>query len=152
HQMMSVVAHLQCIYIAYLCICLFTDSFIFIFIDFVFRTKLTLYSLEDAFMMRKGDDSVFGKHACPPYVCPESLQEEANYSGKAADNILNSKIQRCKFRLPDTLASRARCLIQNILQLDPSKCLTAQEILDNPWFSYDDQIVPDLSYITDSKT
>ncbi|XP_017542437.1 tribbles homolog 2-like [Pygocentrus nattereri] len=145
------------------------------------RTMLTLSNLEDAHMMEKGDDSVYGKHGCPVYASPEGLRAEGKYSGKAADvwslgvalyiilvgrypfsdsnsNMLFNKIQRCKFSLPDTLSPKARCLIQNILRLDPTERLTAEDILDHPWFSSlssqkvwrsmfyqdDDQMVPEF--------
>ncbi|XP_072546306.1 tribbles homolog 2-like [Salminus brasiliensis] len=146
------------------------------------RTSLMLTSLEDASVMDKWDDSVYGKHRCPVYYAsPEGLLAEGKYSGKAADvwslgvmlytilvgrypfsdsnsSVLFRKIQRCRFSLPEFLSPKARCLIQSILRLDPSERLTAQEILDHPWFSSpnsqkvwrsmflqdDDQMVPEL--------
>ncbi|KAI4905450.1 hypothetical protein NFI96_028080 [Prochilodus magdalenae] len=174
HQMASAVAHCHNNNVVLLDLKLRT---------FVFknqeRTMLALSKLEDAYMIENRDDSVYGKHGCPVYVSPEGLLGKC--SGKAADvwslgvmlytilmgsypfsksdsSILVSKILRCKFSLPETLSPKARCLIRSILHPDPSERLTAQEILDHPWFSSpnsqkvwrsvfyqdDDQMVPDI--------
>ncbi|KAI5618924.1 tribbles-like 2, partial [Silurus asotus] len=120
------------------------------------RTQLTLCTLEDAFILEK-DDFVSGKHTCPVYISPESLQPESTFSGKASDvwtlgvmlytllvgsypfihsnlNGLYRKIQKCKFNLPEILSPKAKCLICSILRSDPSERLTADEILSHPWF------------------
>ncbi|XP_030628572.1 tribbles homolog 2-like [Chanos chanos] len=128
----------------------------FVFCD-VERTILKLDSFEDAHIMGKNDDFVSGKHGCPAYTCPESLQADGMYSGKASNvwslgimlytvlighypfndtalGILFSKIQQCKFSLPNTVSPEAACLIRSVLRLDPLERLTAKEILDHPWF------------------
>ncbi|XP_066524286.1 tribbles homolog 2-like isoform X2 [Hoplias malabaricus] len=125
------------------------------------RTHLTLSNFEDAYIIEKGDDCVYGRHDCHFYISPEGLQTEVKHSGKAADvwslgvmlytilvghypfrdlesNILFCKIQRCDFILPEFLSPKAKCLIQNIFRVDPSERLTAPEILDHPWLSFHD--------------
>ncbi|XP_074051195.1 tribbles homolog 2 [Macrotis lagotis] len=124
------------------------------------RTRVKLESLEDAYILRGGDDSLSDKHGCPAYVSPEILNTNGSYSGKAADvwslgvmlytmlvgrypfhdiepSSLFSKIRRGQFNIPETLSPKAKCLIRSILRREPSERLTSQEILDHPWFSTD---------------
>nr|XP_036860480.1 tribbles homolog 2-like [Manis javanica] len=124
------------------------------------RTRVKLESLEDAYILRGGDDSLSDKHGCPAYVSPEILNTSGSYSGKAADvwslgvmlytmlvgrypfhdiepSSLFSKIRRGQFNIPETLSPKAKCLIRSILRREPSERLTSQEILDHPWFSTD---------------
>lgn len=124
---------------------------------FLHRTQLALCTLKDAYIIET-DDFVSGKHNCPLYTSPESVQSESSYSGKASNvwtlgvmlytilvghhpfththlSGLYSKILKCKFNLPELLSPKARCLICSILRLDPSERLTAEEILSHPWFS-----------------
>lgn len=121
------------------------------------RTQLALCTLKDAYIIET-DDFVSGRHSCPLYTSPESLQPESLYSGKASNvwtlgvmlytilvgrhpfthtnlESLYSKIRRCKFNLPEILSPKARCLICSILRLVPSERLTAEEILSHPWFN-----------------
>lgn len=114
--------------------------------------------LEDAYVLDdEADDRMTDKHGCPAYVSPEILQVEAPYSGKAADiwslgvmlytmlvgrypfhdvepSALFTKIRRGQFNIPDTVSSRARCLIRSLLRRDPDERLTAEQILQHPWF------------------
>lgn len=143
--------HMCCLLL--LCICVIVNYSLF----FKCRTQLALCTLKDTYMIEK-DDTVSGKHSCPVYISPESLQPESSYSGKASNvwalgvilytillgcypfshtklNGLYSKIQKCKFILPELLSPKVRCLICSILRLDPSERLTAEEILSHPWFS-----------------
>ncbi|KAL7862216.1 hypothetical protein SRHO_G00136570 [Serrasalmus rhombeus] len=121
------------------------------------RTMLTLSNLEDAHMMEKGDDSVYGKHGCPVYASPEGLRAEGKYSGKAADvwslgvalyivlvgrypfsdsnsNMLFNKIQRCKFSLPDTLSPKARESAANKQPYERTRRLELQLITEQELF------------------
>lgn len=114
---------------------------------------MALCTLKDA-CITETDDFVSGKHSCPLYTSPESLQTESSYSGKASDvwtpgvmlytiqvghhlfthtnlNGLYSKIQKCKFNLPELFSPKARCLICSILRLDPSERLMAEDILSH---------------------
>jgi len=148
------------------------------------RTKVKLESLEDAFLLHGKDDTLEDKHGCPAYVSPEILQSASGgYSGKAADiwslgvmlytmlvgrypfhdtepSVLFTKIRRGHFTVPETLSSKAKCLIRSMMRREPSERLTAQEILEHPWFSSSftvsspcrgveqklgDQTVPDLA-------
>lgn len=142
------------LYLLFLCVCLIVKYSLFFK---KYRTQLALCTLKDAYIIEK-DDFVSGKHSCPVYISPESLQTESSYSGKASNvwtlgvmlytilvgrhpfthtnlNGLYSKIQKCKFNLPELLSPKAKCLICSILRLDPSERLTAEEILSHPWFS-----------------
>lgn len=108
--------------------------------------------------MGQGDDCLSQRHGCLAYISPEALEAKKTSSGKASDvwclgimlytilvgyypfndidhNSLFQKIKRCKFRFPDSLSPKAKCLIHNILRPDPMERLTAREILDHPWFS-----------------
>ena len=152
--------------------------------NFPFRTKVKLESLEDAFLLHGKDDTLEDKHGCPAYVSPEILQSTSGgYSGKAADiwslgvmlytmlvgrypfhdtepSVLFTKIRRGHFTIPDTMSSKAKCLIRSMMRREPSERLTAQEILEHPWFNSSftisspcrgieqklgDQTVPDLA-------
>lgn len=77
---------------------------------------------------------------------------------------LFSKIRRGNFTIPDTVSSKAKCLIRSMMRREPSERLTAAEILEHPWFNstfpinspcrvdqkIPDQTVPDLT--TDDNT
>ncbi|KAJ6652949.1 hypothetical protein lerEdw1_010277 [Lerista edwardsae] len=129
-------------------------------LSLLYRTRVKLESLEDAYILRGNDDSLSDKHGCPAYVSPEILNTNGSYSGKAADvwslgvmlytmlvgrypfhdiepSSLFSKIRRGQFSIPETLSPKAKCLIRSILRREPSERLTSQEILDHPWFSTD---------------
>jgi len=107
--------------------------------------------LEDA-----SDDLLTDKHGCPAYVSPEILKCNTRYSGRAADmwglgvmlytmlvgrypfhgqehTGLFAKIRRGHFTLPDSLSSRAKCLIRCLLRKEPSERLTAEDVLIHPW-------------------
>lgn len=146
------------------------------------RTELRLDSLEDACVLDdEEDDRLSDKHGCPAYVSPEILNGSLLYSGRAADvwslgvmlytilvgrypfhdaepTVLFSKIRRGQFNLPQTLSSKAKCFLKNILRQDPNLRLTAEEMLCHPWLNqgtsavsfvslnnkYHDQEVPDV--------
>ena len=122
-----------------------------------FRTQLKLETLDDAYVSRDQEDLLTDKHGCPAYVSPEILESTNGYSGRAADiwslgvmlytmlfgrypfhdnepSALFSKIRSGHFILPDCISSKARCLLRSILRKDPSERLTAQELLEHPWF------------------
>ncbi|XP_013409915.1 tribbles homolog 2-like [Lingula anatina] len=122
------------------------------------RKKLKLEGLEDSFVLEdEHDDSMRDKHGCPAYVSPEILCANTPYSGKAADmwslgvilytmlfgrypfhdtepSALFRKILRGQYNVPETVSSKARCLIRSLLRQDPSERLTADEVLRHPWF------------------
>ncbi|XP_060735799.1 tribbles homolog 2-like [Tachysurus vachellii] len=121
------------------------------------RTELALCTLKGAYIIEK-DDFISGKHSCPLYISPESLQPGSSFSGKASNvwilgvilytilvgshpfthtnlNGLYRRIQKCKFFLPELLSPKAKCLICSILRKNPTERLTAEEILSHPWFS-----------------
>ncbi len=122
------------------------------------RTQLKLEGLEDACVLDDDDnDSLADKHGCPAYVSPEILNTSHSYSGKAADiwslgvmlytmligrypfhdtepGALFSKIRRGQFNIPDSVSSRAKCLIRSLLRHDPIQRLTADEVVQHPWF------------------
>jgi len=128
---------------------------------FVFKdesqTTLMLEGLEDAYVLEdEDDDSLADKHGCPAYVSPEILNTNQSYSGRAADvwslgvmlytlivgrypfhdvepSALFSKIRRGQYTIPDSVSSRAKCLIRNLLRLDPSERLSAEQVLQHPW-------------------
>ena len=130
------------------------------------------------------DDSMVDKHGCPAYVSPEILDPNKSYSGKAADvwslgvmlytilvgrypfhdrdpAALFTKIRRGEFTIPDTITSRPKCLLRNLLRREPSERLSANEILHHPWFQClnrvplrldskaQDQLVPSVELNTD---
>ncbi|XP_048084164.1 tribbles homolog 2-like [Alosa alosa] len=153
HQMVSAVVH--CHDYGVVLKDLKLKSFVFKDED---RSYLKLDTLEDAYLMVQGDNSLPRRHRCPAYISPESLESESTSSGKAADvwclgvilytilighypfndtdhSSLFQKIKRCKYSLPDILSPKAKCLIHNILRPDPVERLTAREILGHPWFS-----------------
>jgi len=122
------------------------------------KTELKLESLEDAFVLDDDDnDCLADKHGCPAYVSPEILNTAHGYSGRAADvwsagvmvytlligrypfhdvepSALFSKIRRGEYHIPDTVSSRAKCLIRSLLRQEPSERLSAEQVLQHPWF------------------
>ena len=123
------------------------------------RTQLKLESLEDAYVLEdENDDRLMDKHGCPAYVSPEILTASHSYSGRAADtwslgvmaytmlvgrypfhdvepSTLFTKIRRGQYSIPDTISSRAKCLIRSLLRHAPTERLTAEQILRHPWFT-----------------
>lgn len=149
---------------------------------FLCRTEVKLEGLEDACLLTGSNDILEDKHGCPAYVSPEILESNGGYSGKCADiwslgvmlytmlvgrypfhdtdpSVLFMKIRRGHFTIPDTVSSKAKCLIRSMMRREPSERLTAVEILEHPWFSSSfpitnpcridqklaDQTVPDLA-------
>ncbi|KAK6186972.1 hypothetical protein SNE40_006227 [Patella caerulea] len=122
------------------------------------RKTLRLDGLEDATILDdEENDLMSDKHGCPAYVSPEILNATGTYSGKAADMwslgvmlytiligrypfhdtqpaALFGKIRRGQFNIPNMLSSRAKCLIKTLLRRDPSERLTAEQVLEHPWF------------------
>ncbi|XP_076307318.1 tribbles homolog 2-like [Tachypleus tridentatus] len=123
------------------------------------RTQLKLETLDDAVVLNEGSsDHLSDKHGCPAYVSPEILTTSGSYSGRAADcwslgvilytllvgrypfhdtdhSALFGKICRGKFSIPDTMSSRAKCLIRSLLRKDPTERLAVDDVLQHPWFS-----------------
>jgi len=121
------------------------------------KTELKLEGLEDAYVLEdEEDDRLADKQGCPAYVSPEILQVNQPYSGKAADvwslgvilytmligrypfhdvepSALFGKIRRGQYSIPDTISSRAKCLIRSLLRRDPEERLSAHEIPPHPW-------------------
>lgn len=122
------------------------------------KKQIMLEGLEDACVLEdEADDQLSDKHGCPAYVSPEILHLQPGYSGKQADiwsvgvmlytmlvgrypfhdvepSALFSKIRRGQFTVPDTVSSRAKCLIRSLLRREPGERLTADEVLQHPWF------------------
>ena len=46
---------------------------------------------------------------------------------------LFAKIRRGQFSLPDSLSSRAKCLIKCLLRKEPSERITTEDVLVHPW-------------------
>lgn len=109
------------------------------------------------------NDCLADKHGCPAYVSPEILNTSHNYSGRAADiwsvgvmlytlligrypfhdvepSALFSKIRRGDYRVPETVSSRAKCLVHSLLRKDPAQRLSAEQILQHPWFGFGSRI------------
>lgn len=136
-------------------------------------------------IQKDGGDILYDKHGCPAYVSPEILESINGYSSKAADvwslgviiftmlsgrypfheqdpTALFAKIKSGLYSIPDTISAPGKCLIQSILRKVASERLTAEELLEHPWFLSDfdsllfpsfnrydrkkyDQLVPDLT-------
>ncbi|KAI5704551.1 hypothetical protein M8J76_013474 [Diaphorina citri] len=147
------------------------------------RDSIKLETLEDAVVLEDSDnDELQDKRGCPAYVSPEILRSHARYSGRAADmwslgvilytmlvgrypfndsehTSLFLKISRGQFITPDTLSSKAKCLIRSLLRRDPSERLSSEDTLHHPWlresrdsspetqtYSPPDQMVPDIDF------
>ena len=48
---------------------------------------------------------------------------------------LFAKIRRGQFSLPDSISSRARCLIRCLLRKNPDERLTTEDVLIHPWIT-----------------
>lgn len=142
------------------------------------RLQLKLQSFDDAFILTDDSDILYDKHGCPAYVSPEILESTGGYSAKAADiwclgvmfftmlcgrypfhdddsTALFAKIRNGSFTVPGTISSKGKCLLYTLLRKDPQERLTAEELLEHPWFtsnfedivpSWQDQVVPDASF------
>jgi tribbles-like protein len=128
----------------------------FVFTDET-RTEVKLESLEDAVVLEDVEDDLLSdKHGCPAYVSPEILRSNTQYSGRAADmwglgvmlytmlvgrypfhgaehSGLFAKIRRGQFSLPDSLSSRAKCLIKCLLRKDPTDRISTEDVMLHPW-------------------
>jgi tribbles-like protein len=49
---------------------------------------------------------------------------------------LFAKIRRGHFSLPDSLSSRAKCLIRCLLRKEPEDRLTTEDVLIHPWMTH----------------
>ncbi|XP_067665296.1 tribbles homolog 2-like [Haliotis asinina] len=153
------------------------------------RTQLRLDGLEDAVVLdEESNDMMTDKHGCPAYVSPEILSAAGSYSGKAADIwslgvmlytmlvgrypfhdsvpvALFGKIRRGQYTIPDSVSSRAKCLLKSLLRKEPNERLAVEHVSQHPWLkltsfsSYArsnrqslDQTVPEMSVVdnTDS--
>lgn len=123
------------------------------------RTELKLESLEDAVVLESVEEDILSdKHGCPAYVSPEILKSNTQYSGRAADmwglgvmlytmlvgrypfhgaehSGLFAKIRKGQFSLPESLSSRAKCLIRCLLRKEPADRLTTEDVLVHPWLT-----------------
>lgn len=140
------------------------------------RTELKLFGLEEAILCEDDDDDLqAGTQSCPAYISPEILSpKKTSYSGRQTDlwslgvmlytmllgrypfhdrepGVLFMKIRKVEFALPDTISSRAKCLIRNLLRFEPSERLTTSEILQHPWFNSRSRIHASYSSKSDSK-
>ena len=110
-------------------------------------------------LLDENNDKLSDKHGCPAYVSPEILNTIDSYSGKAADiwsigvmlytmligrypfhdteaSALFTKIRRGLYSIPDTISSRAKCLIKSLLRREPAERLSAEDIPHHPWFAH----------------
>ena len=152
----------------------------------IFRTQLKLETLDSAHIVNKNStDILYDKHGCPAYVSPEILESTNGYSSMAADvwslgviiytmligrypfqdqdpTTLFIKIKNGHFFMPEYISASASCLIHSILRKLPNERLTADELVEHPWFNADhenlsfgmsstkidrkkfDQLVPDV--------
>lgn len=147
------------------------------------KTQLKLQSLDDAYELENNSDILFDKHGCPAYVSPEILESMNGYSSKRADiwsmgvmiytmlcgrypfheqdpTALFAKIKSGYFTIPEPISAKGKCLIHSILRKNPTERLTAEELLEHPWFTSNfenlvsnrldrkryDQLVPDVEH------
>ncbi|GAB6030150.1 Tribbles 2 [Chamberlinius hualienensis] len=122
------------------------------------RTELKLETLDDAVCVDDDNDILDDKHGCPAYVSPEILTTNSGYSGKAADmwsmgvmlyamlvgrypfhdtehSTLFNKIRGGHYVIPDSISSKAKCLIRCLLRHNPTERLAADDVLKHPWFN-----------------
>ena len=64
--------------------------------------------------------------------------------------VMFSKIRRGLFVVPDVLSSKAKCLIKSMMRQDPTQRLSAEELLEHPWFKSTTQ--PMSSYRFDKRS
>lgn len=122
------------------------------------RTDVVLDGIEEGHILAMpGDDNLNDKHGCPAYVSPEILLTSGSYSGKAADMwslgvilytmlvgrypfhdsdpaALFTKIRLGQYNVPESLSTQAKSMIYSLMRVDPSERLTAEEVLEHPWF------------------
>nr|XP_054754124.1 tribbles homolog 2-like [Lytechinus pictus] len=153
------------------------------------RTDVVLDGIEEGRMLATpSDDNLNDKHGCPAYVSPEILLTNGSYSGKAADMwslgvilytmlvgrypfhdsdpvSLFTKIRLGQYNVPDSLSTQAKSMIYSLMRVSPTERLTAEEVLEHPWFRTTsqkssrksepkmvDQLVPDFFSTDDDLT
>lgn len=121
-------------------------------------------TLDSAHVIQKNcTDILYDKHGCPAYVSPEILESTTasiGYSSKCADvwslgviaftmlvgrypfhdqdpTALFVKIKNGHFIMPEHVSASASCLIHSILRKPPTERLTADELVEHPWFNAD---------------
>lgn len=129
-----------------------------------FRTELKLESLENAFVLDEHNNGSLDDDRCTlAYVSPERIRyhrSRQSYSGLGADmwsagialytllvgrypfhdinpTAIFRKICCVDYRVPDTVSARAKGLIHSLLQKKPVERLTAEQVLQHPWFTYE---------------
>lgn len=50
-------------------------------------------------------------------------------------NTLFKKIKLGKYNIPNHISPKVKCLIRNLLRLDASERLAAEEVLQHPWLN-----------------
>ncbi|KAI8388541.1 kinase-like domain-containing protein [Radiomyces spectabilis] len=63
---------------------------------------------------------------------------------------LLNKVKAGKYKMPSTVSSQARDLIERILVVDPAKRLTMKDVQEHPWFTSDP--LPDVSLLPSPPT
>ncbi|ESO13088.1 hypothetical protein HELRODRAFT_63454, partial [Helobdella robusta] len=127
------------------------------------REHILLSNLEEGLVLEnEKSDHLYNKHGCLAYISPEILYSCDGYSGKAADVwslgvilytmvagqypfhdneivTLFKKIRSGFYRLPACLSLEVKCLLKNLLRLEPSSRMSVDEILSHPWFTQDEE-------------
>ena len=65
-------------------------------------------------------------------------------------SALFSKIRLGQYNVPDSVSSRAKCLIRSMLRRDPGERLCAAEVLQHPWIVRGTNHVPHPKYNSSS--
>ena len=103
------------------------------------------------------NEMMFEQCGTPAYIAPEVF-ENKGYEGYASDiwsagvvlyamlygavpfkasnmSELHKQVLRCKPTYADNISESARNLLQGILERDPKKRLTANQVLEHPWMA-----------------
>ena len=142
-----------------------------------FRTELKLFGLEEAHVYDDDDDDRHaGLQVCPAYMSPEVVQNccAPAYSTQKADLwVLGvmlytmligrypfsdretveifAKIRKMDFVVPDTISSRAKCLIRQLMRFNPNERLSTTQILEHTWYNNRSRIHHSYSSKTEAK-
>lgn len=60
-----------------------------------------------------------------------------------------AKIARGMYQVPDYLTAKAQCLIQALLQKDPTQRISSEDVLLHPWLKQKDDLCDEPSNVDD---
>ena len=97
------------------------------------RHHFCLFIIINVFIVKSSKNLILHSYYCIYLVNPNFI---FRYPFHGAEHSgLFAKIRRGQFTLPDSLSSRAKCLIRCLLKKEPEERLTTEDVLVHPWLT-----------------